>query len=120
MSKSSARSLNEVLQSTSDCLFPEHLGKQAVDISSTDVDGDTPLHVLLWRKDTNGALLLIQHGADVNAVGDMGETPLHVAIRQENIKVIQAILAAGARTDIVSEFGQTPRSLAKEKGFNLG
>jgi uncharacterized protein len=91
-----------------------------VDICSTDVDGDTPLHVLLWRKDTVGSLLLIQHGANVNAIGDMGETPLHVAIRQENIKAIQAMLAVGARTDIVSEFGQSPRSLAKEKGLNIG
>ncbi len=119
MSKAPDRSLNEVLQSTSDCLFPEHLGEQPVEIGSTDVDGDTPLHVLLWRKDTNGALLLIQHGANVNAVGDMGETPLHVAIRQGDVAAIQAMLAAGARTDIVSEFGQTSSSLAKEKGFKL-
>ena len=114
------RSLSAVLQSTSDSLFPESLGKQAVDIDSTDVDGDTPLHVLLWRNDTAGALLLIEHGANVNAVGDMGETPLHVAIRQENMEVVKAMLAAGARTDIVSEFGQTPLALAEEKGIKLG
>lgn len=120
MSKSSNQTLNEVLQSTSDCLFPEHLGKQMVEISSTYVDGDTPLHALLWRKDTNGAFLLIQHGADVNAVGDMVEIPLHVAIRQENLVAINAMLAFGAQTNIVSEFGQSPLSLAKEIGIKLG
>lgn len=114
MSKSSNQTLNEMLQSTSDCLFPEHLGKQTVEISSADVDGDTPLHALLWRKDTNGALLLIQHGADVNAVGDMVEIPLHVAIRQENLVAINAMLAVGAQTNIVSEFG-SPHSVLPKK-----
>jgi ankyrin repeat protein len=96
------------------------MGNKVVEIDSADVEGDTPLHVLLWRKDTYGALLLIQHGANVNAVGDMGETPFHVAIRQENVEAIRAIVGAGGRADIVSEFGQSPLDLAKEKGVVIG
>ena len=75
------RTLNEVLRSKSDNLFPAELGEAPVYIDSTDCDGDTPLHVLIWRGDTDGALLLIKHGAPINAIGDMGETPLHIAIR---------------------------------------
>jgi len=53
------RTLDEVLQSTSDNLFPAELGEAPVYIASTDCDGDTPLHVLIWRGDTDGSLLLI-------------------------------------------------------------
>jgi ankyrin repeat protein len=111
--------LEEVLQSTSDCLYPAEMGKRTVNLASTDCDGDTALHVLIWRSDTSGALLLIESGANVNAVGDMGETPLHVAIRKENQALVRALIAAGAETDIVSEFGSTARALAAEKGIAL-
>src|SRR5687768_3672532 len=51
---SSDRTLGAVLQSTSDCLFPADLGERPVDIDSRGGDGDTPLHVLLWRDDVDG------------------------------------------------------------------
>lgn len=114
-----ARTLHEVLQSTSSALFPAALGAEPVRVDSTDVDGDTPLHVILRRGDTEGALLLIAHGAPVNAVGDMGETPLHVAIARANQQAIDALLAAGARTDIISEFGETASEKARKAGLRL-
>lgn len=115
----SSRTLEQVLQSTSDVLFPEALGRAPVTIGSTDCDGDTPLHVLLWRGDTEGALLLIRHGADVNAVGDMGEAPLHVAIATGNRAVITALLGAGASTEIGSEFGESAADKARASGIDL-
>ena len=105
------RSLEDILQSTSDNLFPADLGEKVVTIDSKDVDGDTPLHVMLWRDDSFAALVLIESGIDVNAVGDMGEAPLHIAIRKENANIANALVEAGARTDIRSEFGQTPADL---------
>ena len=119
MSKATDRTLEDVLQSTSDCLYPAEMGKRAVNIASTDCDGDTALHVLIWRSDTSGAILLIKSGANVNAIGDMGETPLHVAIRKDNRAVVRALIAAGAETDIVSEFGATARALAAEKDIDI-
>jgi len=113
------RTLKDVLQSTSDCIYPEELGEADVQLGSTDADGDTPLHVLIWRGDTEGALLLLENGAPVNAIGDMGETPLHVAISKKNIELIKALLAAGAKTDIVSEFGKTARQKANEAGIQI-
>jgi ankyrin repeat protein len=110
------RTLDEVLQSTSESLFPADLGTAKVKIDSTDCDGDTPLHVLIWRGDTHGAILLITSGAPIDAIGDMGETPLHVAISKNNRRVISALIGAGAKTDIASEFGET----AMEKAGKLG
>jgi ankyrin repeat protein len=84
--------LEEILQSTSDVLFPVELGKHPVTIDSTDCEGNTPLHVMVWRKDCNAINLLIEAGANVDAVGDMGETPLHVAVGEENLPIIEALL----------------------------
>jgi uncharacterized protein len=117
MSKAADRTVEDVLQSTSDCLYPAELGERTVTLDSTDCDGDRALHVLIWRRDTSGALLLIDRGANIDAIGDMGETPLHIAIRKENLAVVRALIAGGARTDIVSEFNCTAKTLAAEKGI---
>lgn len=113
------RSVSDILQSTSDVLFPAGQGRATVSLDSTGPDGDTPLHVVIWRDDTPAALLLIARGAPLDAAGDMGETPLHVAIGRKNPAVIRALVAAGARMDIVSEFGQTAREKARACGIAL-
>jgi ankyrin repeat protein len=104
--------VEDILRSVSDVLFPSGLGEREVRLDSRGSDGDTPLHVLAWRKDLDGIQALIQAGADVNAIGDMGETPFHVAMHDEFPGAIELFIKAGANPDIVSEFGQTPRSLA--------
>jgi uncharacterized protein len=110
------RSLDEILASASDVLFPAELGDAIVTIDSVDCDGDTPLHVMVWRNDVHAVRTLLEAGASANAIGDMGETPLHVAISQGNTAVIEALLRFGARTDIRSEFGET----ALETAIRLG
>ena len=110
------QSLQQLLQSVSDVLHPEDLGKAPVNLNSSSADGDTPLHVMMWRRDHGGARLLIQVGADVNAVGDMGETPLHVAVAQQDTVMVELLLRHGAKDDVVSEFGDTPREQARKKG----
>lgn len=112
-------SLEDILASTSDALFPEELGEQAVAIDSTDCDGDTPLHVMVWRKDRYAVDLLIEAGANVDAVGDMSETPLHVAVAQEDLPIIEALLKAGAKADIRSEFNETAADRAEKKGGKI-
>lgn len=112
-------SLQQMLASCSDTLFPARMGDAPVSLNSRDVDGDTPLHVMLWRKNTYAALQFIKAGADVNAVGDMSETPLHVALRDPNIAVIEALLDAGAHVGTVSEFGQSPRDIAFQLGGDI-
>jgi ankyrin repeat protein len=113
------QTLHEVLQSTSESLFPAEMGKKVIDINTTDCEGDTPLHVLISRGNTAGALLLIENGANINAVGDMGETPLHLAIRRKDLKIISALLNNNAKTNIVSEFGKSASQEAIEIGIKL-
>ncbi|MEM1272743.1 MAG: ankyrin repeat domain-containing protein [Pseudomonadota bacterium] len=111
--------LKEILAACSDALFPAELGAAPATLDSRGSDGDTPLHVMLWRKDVYAVLKLIEAGADVNAVGDMSETPLHIAARQENLIVVEALLNAGANVSSVSEFGQSPSDIAQSLGGEI-
>lgn len=112
--------LDEILASCSGALFPDQLGAAPVALTTTDCNGDTPLHVVLWRRDRDAALTLIAAGADVNAVGDMSETPLHVVLRWGDGRTIAALIEAGADPEAMSEFGETPRSMAIDRSIKLG
>ncbi|MDJ0615599.1 MAG: hypothetical protein QNJ63_02435 [Calothrix sp. MO_192.B10] len=111
--------LEEVLASISYILFPDQMGKAPVTINSADSMGDTPLHVMAWRKERAAVKLLIEAGANVNAVGEMSETPLHVAVHQEDLEIISAMLKAGAKVDLLSEFNETPAQCAAQKGGKI-
>lgn len=111
--------LEEMLASCSDTLFPAELGLVPITLDSRDVDGDTPLHVMLWRDNTYAVLRFIEGGADVSAIGDMAETPLHIAVKKRNLAAIKALLEAGADVSLISEFGQSPRDLADELGGEI-
>jgi ankyrin repeat protein len=115
-----AQRLEQILSACSDTLFPDRLGAAPVALNATGSDGDTPLHVMLWRRDREAVLMLIAAGANVNAAGDMTETPLHLAIRWGDANVIAALLQAGADPEAMSEFGETPRSMALGRGMKLG
>jgi len=112
----SSRNLEQLLQETVDTLFPAGNAPTPLSVRMADSEGDTPLHVYLWRNDGWAVKTLLDAGADPNAVGDMGETPLHVAARKASAETLAALVAAGAREGAVSEFGQTPAQLAEEMG----
>ncbi|WP_199101100.1 ankyrin repeat domain-containing protein [Dyella sp. ASV21] len=113
------RTIEEILQSTSDVIYPAELGARRVTLDSCDCDGDTPLHVMVWRDDVDGVRALIEAGAPVNAVGDMGATPLYVAVLKDLPRIAEALRQAGADPDIRSEFGDTPRERAMAAGGEL-
>ena len=110
------RTLDEILQATSDALFPADMGRRVVTPDSVASDGDTPLHVMARRRDVHAVRLLLAAGARANAAGDMGETPLHVAISVNAPAIAELLLAHGADPDRRCGFGDTPRERARARG----
>lgn len=55
--------LEQLLQSVSDVMFPDQLGQATVSLASHGYDGDTALRVFAWRDDTASARLLLEAGA---------------------------------------------------------
>ena len=119
MPKKERQSLETILASVSDTLFPEEMGNAKVTVDSVDCLGDTPLHILARRPNLYGARLLLEEGANPNAVGDMGETPLHVAVSAGDEALIKLLLENGADPHVTCEFGDTPRERAKAKSKKL-
>lgn len=107
--------LEQVLQSLSDVMFPDRMGEALVSISSHGYDGDTALHVIAWRGDIASAKILLEAGADPNARGEMEETPLHAAIHNGNTELVSLLMQHGANPDLRGEFG-TGRELAIREG----
>jgi ankyrin repeat protein len=107
------RTVDALLRDIADVMFPGEDPPPPITPTTTSPEGDTPLHVYLWRNDEAAVETLLANGGDANAVGDMGETPLHVAVRQGSARIVALLLAAGADERVVSEFGQTPLALAQ-------
>lgn len=120
MRKKERQSLETILASVSDVLYPEEMGNAKITIDSVDCLGDTPLHVLVRRPNLYGVRVLLEKGADPNAVGDMGETPLHIAVSVGNEELIGLLLEYGADPDVTCEFGDTPKERAEQKSKSLG
>jgi ankyrin repeat protein len=81
-------------------------------------DGSTALYAILgWSRTMDGALWLVEHGADPNAVYSVnGETPLHAAARAGQVPLAKAMLARGARIDQPRADGKTPYAIAELSG----
>jgi ankyrin repeat protein len=109
------QTLEALLQSVSDVMFPEQSGSAPVSLSCHGYDGDTALHVFAWRDDIASASVLLAAGADPNARGEMADTPLHVAITRRNLALVELLLSHGADSNLRSAFG-TARELAAEAG----
>ena len=106
------QSVEAILASVSETLYPDKMGLAEVTINSVGCDGDTPLHILVGRPNRYAVMVLLENGADPNALGDMGETPLHVAVSIENPDLVRMLLDNGADPNIVCEFGDTPKQRA--------
>jgi ankyrin repeat protein len=81
-------------------------------------DGSTALYaLLLWAESVDGALWLVDHGADPDAVFEQnGETPLHVAAARWGIDLTEALVDRGAMINRQRADGRTPYAIAVLSG----
>jgi ankyrin repeat protein len=81
-------------------------------------DGATSLYAILnWSRTPDGAVWLLEHGADPNAVFvENGETPLHVVARAWDVPLAAAMVARGADIERTRADGRTPYAVAELNG----
>ena len=81
-------------------------------------DGATSLYAILnWSRTVEGAMWLLEHGADPNAVfAENGETPLHVVARAWHVPLAEAMVAHGADIERPRADGRTPYAVAELNG----
>src|SRR5882672_8568271 len=81
-------------------------------------DGSTALYAMLnWSRTPDGAVWLLEHGADPNAVfAENGETPLHVVARAWGGALAEAMVQHGADIARRRSDGRTPYAVAELNG----
>jgi ankyrin repeat protein len=78
--------------------------------------GDPSLADLAQSDQTQPALALIDHGADVNAPSDDGSTALLWAVHRDNRVLIERLVKAHADAKAANHYGATPMSEAAQYG----
>lgn len=86
--------------------------KRGVDLTATNSDGDTALHVA--ADDVQIAGMLIDAGSDVNAIGNGGATPLHRAVQNQQLGVAMLLVQRGADLAVKDTLGCTALNQAEE------
>ena len=89
---------------------------QTNDVAGADPDGMTPLHWAAYEDDVDGALALLEAGADPDARNRYGVTPLSLAALNGNAVLIEGLLEAGADPNTVTREGETVLMIAARTG----
>lgn len=80
------------------------------------VAGNTALHEMANKSNTQGIRDLVASGASVNATNANGDTPLHIAAESGRVNNVKALLEAGADFNIIGRFEHTPLHWAAING----
>ena len=72
------------------------------DVNALNPEGETPLHILLSRRDVPSNVLqaFIDNGADINIDDKSSQRPLQNAARYGDLQIINILLESGKLTDI--------------------
>ncbi|KAK9874490.1 hypothetical protein WA026_002840 [Henosepilachna vigintioctopunctata] len=85
---------------------------QALIIFDENMDGNTALHLLAFRKHTEKmeefVRLLMEYDADINAINEEGHTPVHAAVNVSCGVLVNVLLQEGADVNIEGNRGNTP------------
>ena len=77
------------------------------DVNAKNRSGSTPLHWAVSRNKDSIAKLLIEFGANINSADNLGNTPLHFAINSKE-ELILLLIRAGANVNATNNNGSTP------------
>jgi hypothetical protein len=90
-----------------------HLG---ADLSGTDSQGMTPLHLAASRGNLATVEVLLKYGSPLDIQDGAGMSPLHSAVIHDREKVAMRLISAGCAVDVTDLRGFTPLHLAASSG----
>jgi ankyrin repeat protein len=95
--------------------IPSNDGYLFESVDDTNVDGETPLHVVARVGDLDMGKILLDAGAYPNWPDcHYGNTPLHIAVSGKKHEFVGLLLSHGASQEITNDSGITPLDLAKQ------
>lgn len=95
--------------------IPNNDGYLFNSVDETNVNGETPLHVVARIGNLEMGKTLLDAGANSNwPDSHYGNTPLHVATSQKRHEFVELLLSCGASQEIKNDSGFTPLDLAKQ------
>lgn len=77
-----------------------------------NLNGETPLHVMVRRKRIRCVITLLCSGAKIDAKNKFGNTALHRAIKADEITLSQALIVFDANIDAINNRKESIRHLA--------
>ena len=78
-------------------------------VNTRDIStGDTPMHIVVARRDLTWVKFIAAKGGNVNARNNKGETPLQLASNLGFSEGVEILLKLGAKVDEPNATGETP------------
>ncbi|MBL6621769.1 MAG: ankyrin repeat domain-containing protein [Rickettsiales bacterium] len=78
------------------------------DVNVQNEDGNTALHLAVYKENKEIIKILIDYGANVNAQNKDGDTALHLAVYKENKEIITKLIDSGADPSLENTHNQNP------------
>lgn len=73
-----------------------------VDVDTSDMDGNTALHITCSKDFMGCARILIANGATLDLKNVFGDTPLHLALSSGHLRIAMLLLGSGADFDALN------------------
>ncbi len=93
------------------------LSEKSSNLSMTDEEGRTPLHVAATNGNTEAISQLLQAGASIDSKGKYGRTPLMLAISSGKQQAAKLLLEKGSDVNSATKTGYTVLMMAATKGY---
>ena len=91
------------------------LSKEGVSLTTTQAEGNTPLHLAVLKNDAKLTALMLAQKPAINAKNSEGLTALHIAaMKAKDDRIMKLLIASGADRTIKTDFEESALDLATE------